>query len=97
MFTPCNIEAKALCEYAVKKMGKKRIAIAYMNDDYGKNGVKGAAVELAKHGLKLVAEVPVEVSDTDMKPHVMLLKKAEADAVILWVGPGHAVRIVGDE
>ncbi len=89
------IEAKALCEYAVKKMGKKRIAIAYTNDDYGKNGVKGAVVELAKHGLKLVAEIPVEVSDTDMKPHVMLLKKAEADAVLLWVGPPHAARIVG--
>ncbi len=89
------IEAKALCEYAVKKMGKKRIAIAYQNDDYGKNGVKGAVVELAKHGLKLVAEIPVEVSDTDMKPHVMLLKKAEADAVLLWVGPPHAARIVG--
>jgi ABC-type branched-subunit amino acid transport system substrate-binding protein len=89
------IEAKALCEYAVKKMGKKRIAIAYQNDDYGKNGVKGAVIELAKHGLKLVAEIPVEVSDTDMKSHVMLLKKAKADAVLLWVTPTHAVRIVG--
>lgn len=89
------IEAKALCEYAVKKMGKKRIAIAYQNDDYGKNGVKGAEVELAKHGLKLVAEIPVEMADTDMKPHVMLLKKAKADAVLLWVTPTHAARIVG--
>ncbi len=89
------IEAKALCEYAVKKMGKKRIAIAYQNDDYGKNGVKGAEVELAKHGLKLVAKIPVEMADTDMKPHVMLLKKAKADAVLLWVTPTHAARIVG--
>jgi len=89
------IEAKALCEYSVKKMGKKRIAIAYQNDDYGKNGVKGAEVELAKHGLKLVAEIPVEMADTDMKPHVMLLKKAKADAVLLWVTPTHAARIVG--
>ena len=89
------IEAKALCEYAVKNMGKKRIAIAYQNDDYGKNGVKGAAVELAKHGLKLVAEIPVEVSDTDMKPQVMLLKKAKADAVLLWLTPTHAAPIVG--
>ena len=95
VYTLYYIEAKALCKYAVKNMGKKRIAIAYLNDDYGKNGVKGAEVELAKHGLKLVAEIPVEKADTDMKPHVMLLKKAKADAVLLWVTPTHAVRIVG--
>jgi ABC-type branched-subunit amino acid transport system substrate-binding protein len=89
------IEAKVLCRYAVEELGKKRIAIAYQNDDYGKNGVKGASVELAKHGLQLVEEIPVEIKDTDMKPHVMKLRKANADAVLLWVTPGHAVRIVG--
>jgi ABC-type branched-subunit amino acid transport system substrate-binding protein len=89
------IEAKGLCEYAVKTLGKKRIAIAYQNDDYGKNGVKGAAEQLAKYGLKLVAQIPVENADTDMKPHIMQLKNAEADTVLLWVTPTHAVRIVG--
>ena len=88
-------EAKALCKYAVEKMGKKRIAIAYQNDDYGKNGVWGAEKQLAKHGLKLVAQVPVEQADTDMKPHIMEMKKADADVVLLWVTPVHAVRILG--
>jgi len=32
----------------VKNLGKKKIAIAYQNDDYGKNGVQGAEKELAK-------------------------------------------------
>ncbi|MBW1921464.1 MAG: ABC transporter substrate-binding protein [Deltaproteobacteria bacterium] len=88
-------EAKILCKYAIEKLGKKRIAIAYQNDDYGKNGVSGAEVELAKHGMKLVAKVPVELTDTDMKPHIMQLRKARADLVLLWVAPGHAVRIIG--
>jgi len=89
------MEAKALCRYAVKNLEKKRIAIAYQNDDYGKNGVKGAAEELSKLGMKLVAQIPVEKSDTDMKPHVMKLKQSKADAVLLWVTPIHAVRLVG--
>jgi branched-chain amino acid transport system substrate-binding protein len=89
------IEAKALVRYAVETLGKKKIAMVYQNDDYGINGVQGATEELAKHGLKLVAEVPVEMADTDMKPHVMSLRKSEADAVLLWVTPTHAVRIVG--
>ncbi len=88
-------EARVLSNYAVTKLAKKRIAIVYQNDDYGINGMQGAEYELAKHGLKLVASVPVEISDTDMKPHVMQLRKAEADVVLLWVTPGHAVRILG--
>jgi ABC-type branched-subunit amino acid transport system substrate-binding protein len=88
-------EAQLLVRYAVKNLGKKKIAIAYQNDDYGKNGVQGAEKELAKQGLKLVAQVPVEMADTDMKPHVMEFKKVDADVVLLWVSPTHAVRIVG--
>ncbi len=89
------IEAKGLCRYAVKTMGKKRIAVAYQNDDYGKNGLRGVVEELEKYGMKPVTTVPVESRDTDMKPHVMKLKKAKADAVLLWVTPIHAVRILG--
>jgi branched-chain amino acid transport system substrate-binding protein len=88
-------EAQILTKYAVATMGKKKVAIAYQNDDYGKNGVAGAEKQLAKHGLKLVAQVPVETADTDMKPHVMQFRKAEADLVLLWVTPTHAVRIIG--
>jgi branched-chain amino acid transport system substrate-binding protein len=88
-------EAKVLTQYAVEKLGKKRIAMAYQNDDYGKNGVSGAEAVLANHGMELVAKVPVELTDADMKPHLMQLRKSEADAVLLWVSPVHAVRILG--
>ena len=88
-------EAQLLVRYAMKNLGKKKVAIAYQNDNYGKNGVQGAEKELAKHGMKLVAQVPVEVADTDLKSHVMELKKADADLVLLWVNPAPAVRIVG--
>jgi branched-chain amino acid transport system substrate-binding protein len=88
-------EAQILTRYAVKDLGKKKVAIAYQNDDYGKNGIQGAEKELAKHGMKLVSQVPVEQADTDMKPHVMELKKVDADVVLLWVTPTHAVRIIG--
>lgn len=88
-------EAKALCRYAVEKMGKKKIAIIYQNDDYGKNGVKGAKEELVRLGLKLVEEVPVNVTDSDLKPHVMRLRKSGADTVLLWTSVKHAVMTVG--
>jgi len=88
-------EAQILTKYAVADLGMKKVAIAYQNDDYGKNGVAGAEKELEKHGMKLVAQVPVEMADTDMRPHVMQFRKSEADVVLLWVTPTHAVRIIG--
>jgi ABC-type branched-subunit amino acid transport system substrate-binding protein len=89
------IEAKALVRLGVEEMGFKRVAIAYQNDDYGKNGLEAARKELISHGMKLVAEVPVELKDQDMKPHVMKLRQSKADMVLLWVGPVHSVRIIG--
>jgi ABC-type branched-subunit amino acid transport system substrate-binding protein len=88
-------EARVLVKYAIETMGKKRIAVAYLNDEYGKNGLRGAIDELKKHNMELVAQVPVEKSDTDMKPHLMKLRKSKADMVLLWTTVGHAVRIVG--
>lgn len=88
-------EARALIRHAVETMGKKRVAVAYLNDEYGKNGLRGAVEELKAHGMETVAQVPVEKNDTDLKPHVMELRKAKADMVLLWTTVGHAVRIVG--
>jgi ABC-type branched-subunit amino acid transport system substrate-binding protein len=90
-----EIEAQLLCRYAVANMGKKKIAIIYQNDDYGKNGLMGAKKELTRHGLELVAEVPVNLTDSDLKPHVMKLKQSDADVVLLWTTPKHAVITVG--
>ncbi|MCK5348311.1 MAG: ABC transporter substrate-binding protein, partial [Desulfobacula sp.] len=88
-------EAKALIKYAIETMGKKRIAIAYLNDEYGKNGLRGALEELKTHGMKAVAEVSMEAKDSDLKPHVMQLRKAKPDMVLMWTTVGHSARIIG--
>jgi ABC-type branched-subunit amino acid transport system substrate-binding protein len=88
-------DAQVLCQYAVKQRGFKRIAIAFQNDDYGKQGVEGARKQLKKYDMSLVAEVPVNVADTDMKPHIMKFRKSKAEAVLLFVGPGHVARLIG--
>jgi ABC-type branched-subunit amino acid transport system substrate-binding protein len=88
-------EAAILCKYAVEKMGKKRIAIFYQNDDYGKEGVAGAQYALEKMGMKLVAAVPAEPLDTDLSSHCMKLKAAKPDCVLMWVLPKHGAIILG--
>ncbi len=87
-------EAGILVNYAVKQMGKKRIAFFYQNDDYGKEGLAGAEYALEKLGMKLVASVSVEPLDTDLSSHCMKLKKAKPDCVIMWVLPKHGAIIL---
>jgi len=88
-------EASILVNYAVKTLGKKRIAIFYQNDDYGKEGVAGAEYALEKLGMKLVASVSVEPLDTDLSSHCMKLKEANPDMVLLWLLPKHGAIILG--
>ena len=88
-------DSQVLVGYAVQELGLKRIAITYQNDDYGKLGLVGARKQMLKEGLKLAAEIPVNVADKDMKPHIMALRKAKAEAVILFVTPGHVARLIG--
>jgi ABC-type branched-subunit amino acid transport system substrate-binding protein len=88
-------EAAILINYAVKVMGKKRIAFFYQNDDFGKEGLVGAEYALEKLGMKLVSSVSVEVLDSDLSSHAMKLKKANPDCVIMWVLPKHGAIILG--
>jgi ABC-type branched-subunit amino acid transport system substrate-binding protein len=88
-------EARILTSYAIDTLGKKKIAFFYQNDDYGKGGLEGAVAELKKRGMKLAADVPVEVGETDLASHVIKMKKAGADCVIMWVYPKHAAIVLG--
>jgi len=88
-------EAKVLVNYAIETMGKKRIAVAYLNDGYGKNGLKGALASLKSHGMEAVAQVPFEAKDSDIKPHIMKLRQAKPDMVLVWLLPGQAAKVVG--
>ncbi len=93
-YPPYCDEAAILVNYAVKELGKKRIAFFYQNDDYGKVGLYGAELALEKLGMKLVAKVPAEPLDTDLSSHCMKLKAAKADCVLSWVLPKHGAIIL---
>ncbi len=94
-FYPNNAqEAAVLSRYAVQELQKKRIAMVYQNDIYGVTGLKGAKAELVVHNLEIVAEIPVEKSDSELVKVALRLKKADADAVILWLSPLNALQVM---
>ena len=67
------------------KIGRKRIAVFYQIDAYGRSGWDGVRTGLAKHDLSIAEEATYRRGapfSSDFGPQVTLLRKAGADAVI---------------
>jgi branched-chain amino acid transport system substrate-binding protein len=95
-YTDYRDEAEYATKYAVDKLGSKKIAVFYQNDDYGKNGLEG--VEKALTGLagkaSLAEAVSFELSDRALGAHALKLKETGADTVIVYPTMTHAALIV---
>ena len=88
-------EAALLVDYAVNELGKSRLGIIYLNDEYGKSGLAGMQIALEARGMEPVEAVSVELLDTDLSTQILKLQEANADAVLLWVTPKHGAIAVG--
>jgi ABC-type branched-subunit amino acid transport system substrate-binding protein len=89
-------EAYDLTEYLYEKLGHKKIAMFYQNDDYGKQGVMGVERYLKDKKIDLVAKVSAEMTDRDLSTHALKLKDSGAQAVIMWTMPTHGALILGE-
>ena len=66
-------------------VGRKRIAVFYQADAYGRSGWNGVRMTLAKYGLKIVGEATYKRGTKyteSLKQQVEILMKSDADAVI---------------
>lgn len=96
MYPLYDDEAFNLTDYLYEKLGFKKIAMFYQNDDYGKQGVMGVERYLLKKKINLVAKVSAEMTDRDLSTHALKLKDSGAEAVIMWTMPTHAALILGE-
>jgi branched-chain amino acid transport system substrate-binding protein len=85
---------ESMADYAVSKLGAKRVAIFFQNDQFGKDQRDGAVEALKKHNMKTVAEASYVPSDVDVSAQVVALKQANPDAVVLGVIPKHGALFV---
>jgi len=89
-------EAYNLTGYLYEKLGFKKIAAFYQNDDYGKQGIMGVERYLKDKNISLVAKISAEVTDRDLSTHALKLKDSGAEAVVMWCMPTHAALILGE-
>jgi branched-chain amino acid transport system substrate-binding protein len=87
-------EAYNLTGYLYEKLGLKKIAVFYQNDDYGKQGLQGVERYLLRKKISLVAKISAEVTDRDLSTHALKLKNSGAEAVIMWTNPTGAALIL---
>jgi len=96
MYPLYDDEAFNLTGYLHEKLGYKKIAMFYQNDDYGKAGVQGVERYLLRKKISLVAKVSAEMTDRDLSTHALKLKNSGAEAVIMWTMPTHAALILAE-
>jgi branched-chain amino acid transport system substrate-binding protein len=77
-------KAEALSEitsqYAIKK-GFKKIAILYINDDYGKSVSTNFESAVTKAGSKVVAKEPLILGETNFRTIIQKIKQSNPDAI----------------
>lgn len=78
-------ETEYMATYAMEKLGAKKIAHFYQNDEYGLGANAGIKKALQTHAGKadLVAEVPYEVTERALSTHALKLKESGADLLIM--------------
>ena len=67
------------------RIGRKRIAVFYQADAYGRSGWNGVKITLEKYGLRIVGEATYKRGtkySQSLKDQVNILKQSNADAVI---------------
>lgn len=85
-----------LTNYAIEKLGAKKIAHFYQNDDYGHLAFAGVEKAIKDSGGKavLAGKVPYEVTEQALGAHALKLKETGADTLVITANPGHTARIV---
>ena len=89
-------EAYNLTGYLYERLGHKKIAMFYQNDDYGKQGLMGVERYLKDKNITLVAKISGEVTERDLGTHALKLKNSGAEVVIMWTMPTHAALILNE-
>jgi branched-chain amino acid transport system substrate-binding protein len=77
-------ETAGLVDHFVE-IGRKRVAVFYQIDAYGRNGWEGVRLALARHGLKMTGDATYRRGTPyteSLRAQVDILRKSGADAVI---------------
>jgi branched-chain amino acid transport system substrate-binding protein len=76
--------APALAEYAVNKLGLKKLAVFYLNTDWGKTSYNLFATHAKEIGAEIVDEEAYLADEKDFRSAITRVRDAKPDGIILY-------------
>jgi branched-chain amino acid transport system substrate-binding protein len=84
----------ALTSYFTDTLKAKKVAVAWVNNEFGKGGHDVFIEEMKKAGIEVIADVPSEQAQTDYAADVAKLKEAKPDAVFVYMNQEESARFL---
>lgn len=84
----------ALTAYFKDQIGAKKIAVAWVNNDFGKGGHDVFIEEMKGAGIPVVADVPSEQGQADFAADVSKIKESGAEAVFVYLNEEESARFL---
>jgi len=84
----------ALTAYFKDTLGASKVAVAWVNNEFGKGGHDVFIDEMSKAGIEVVADVPSEADAADFAADVSKLKESGADAVFVYLHEEESARFL---
>jgi len=84
----------ALTSYFKDTLKAAKVAVAWVNNDFGKGGHDVFLAEMKKVGISVVADVPSEQGQADFAADVSKIKQAGADAVFVYLNEEESARFL---
>lgn len=80
--------------YLKEGLGASRVAISWVNNEFGKGGHDSFVKEAEARGIEIVADVPSEQAQADFAADVVRLKSSGADAVFVYLHEEESARFI---
>ena len=78
------IQAKNIVQIALNKLGKKRLAVMYASNDYGRDAYKVLQEISTNLGHPPIAAETFNQGDIDFTSQLFKIKEANPDTIIIW-------------
>ena len=89
-----GVTKTAATEFALNELGRKKVGILYVANEYGQSGRDIIVDTLKKHNLAPVAAESHNATDKDMSAQLLRVKQAGADVIISQAHPADTALIL---
>jgi len=87
VFVPHTVnfsQSSRAVEYILNKNPKAKIGIIYQDDEFGLEGLDGARAAAKFMNIQLSKEMSYKIGTLDFSPHMIAMKEANVDYILLW-------------